>query len=70
MLCGSKFAVQQKLGDTFRFIAEDSSGTAVGTIDTFACQRRDGTFKYGIAVARPFRRKGSRIYRAAPLLAK
>ncbi|WP_127583003.1 GNAT family N-acetyltransferase [Paenibacillus koleovorans] len=47
-----------KLGDAYRFIAELADGTAVGTIDTFACQRRHGTFKYGVAVARPFRGHG------------
>lgn len=47
-----------KIGDAYRFVAEDHSGTAVGTIDTFNCQRRHGTFKYGITVARPYRGNG------------
>lgn len=39
--------------DSYRWIAVDSNEVAVGTIDTFACNRRFGTFKYGLALA-PF----------------
>jgi RimJ/RimL family protein N-acetyltransferase len=46
--------MQPRIGDAFRFIAEDKEGNTIGTIDTFACNRRNGTFKYGIAVARPY----------------
>ncbi|TDF99188.1 GNAT family N-acetyltransferase [Paenibacillus piri] len=44
--------------DTFRWIAENRQGEVVGTIDTFACSRRNGTFKYGIALAPEHRNKG------------
>jgi RimJ/RimL family protein N-acetyltransferase len=46
--------MQSRFGDAFRWIAEDQDGNAVGTIETFACDRRNGTFKYGIAIARPY----------------
>ncbi|MDF2925796.1 MAG: N-acetyltransferase [Paenibacillaceae bacterium] len=38
--------------DAFRWIAEDQAQNVVGTIDTFACDSRNGTFKYGITVSR------------------
>src|SRR5690606_22219601 len=38
--------------------AETPEGVPVGTIDTFQCNRRHGTFKYGIAVSPEHRRKG------------
>jgi RimJ/RimL family protein N-acetyltransferase len=46
--------MQPRFGDAFRWVAENAEGQAVGTIDTFACERRNGTFKYGIAVAREY----------------
>jgi RimJ/RimL family protein N-acetyltransferase len=44
--------MQQRFGDSFRWVAENIDEKAIGTIDTFSCDRRNGTFKYGIAVAR------------------
>jgi RimJ/RimL family protein N-acetyltransferase len=44
--------------DSFRFIAENLQGELIGTIDTFACNRRNGTFKYGLAVAPIHRSNG------------
>lgn len=44
--------------DSYRWIAVDSNGVPVGTIDTFACNRRFGTFKYGIALAPSQQGKG------------
>src|SRR5919199_2275925 len=41
----------------FCFI-EDLQGQKVGYINSFDCTRRNGTFKYTIAVKRPFWRKG------------
>lgn len=49
---------QRMLGDAFRFMAVNREGHIVGTIDTFACNRRHGTFKYGITVAEAFRVQG------------
>ncbi|WP_168121492.1 GNAT family protein [Paenibacillus sp. HB172176] len=47
-----------KIGDAFRFVAENEEGQPVGTIETFACNRRNGTFKYGIALLPEHRSKG------------
>ncbi|TLS52305.1 GNAT family N-acetyltransferase [Paenibacillus antri] len=49
----SWFEQQQKarFDDSNRWVADDKEGVPVGTIDTFQCNRRHGTFKYGIAVA-------------------
>ncbi len=49
---------QPKLGDSFRWVAENKDGAAVGTIEVFACNRKYGTFKYGIAIAEPYRQMG------------
>lgn len=51
---------QQKarFDDSFRFVADNREGEPVGTIDTFQCQRRNGTFKYGVAVASEHRGRG------------
>jgi RimJ/RimL family protein N-acetyltransferase len=46
--------IQPRFGDSFRWVAEDLEGKAVGTIHSFACDRRNGTFKYGIAVAKAY----------------
>ena len=47
-----------KTDDSFRWIAVNLDDVPVGTIDTFACNRRFGTFKYGIAVAPSHQGKG------------
>ena len=44
--------------DCFRFVIENQDDTLVGTINTHGCERRHGTFKYGIAIGREHRRKG------------
>ncbi len=56
----SWFEQQQKarFDDSIRLIADDKEGVPVGTIDTFQCHRRHGTFKYGIAVAEERRGRG------------
>ncbi|MCI3919531.1 GNAT family N-acetyltransferase [Paenibacillus sp. TRM 82003] len=56
----SWFEQQQKarFDDSFRFVADNREGETVGTIDTFQCQRRNGTFKYGVAVPSAHRGKG------------
>jgi RimJ/RimL family protein N-acetyltransferase len=46
--------MQPRFGDAFRWVAENLDGIAVGTLETFACDRRNGTFKYGIAIAKPY----------------
>lgn len=49
---------RSRVGDAFRWVAETGDGVLVGTINTFACNRRYGTFKYGIAVLPEFRAQG------------
>jgi RimJ/RimL family protein N-acetyltransferase len=49
---------QRILGDAFRFMAVNQAGEVVGTMDTFECNRRHGTFKYGITVGEAYRGQG------------
>lgn len=49
---------KQKSGDGYLWIAEDSNSKPVGIINTFACIRRHGTFKYAMTVGKPFRGNG------------
>jgi RimJ/RimL family protein N-acetyltransferase len=50
---------QRKLeNDSFTWVIEDSSGRAVGAISTHSCNPRNGTFSYGVNIAREDRRKG------------
>ncbi|WP_352419025.1 GNAT family protein [Proteiniborus sp.] len=44
--------------DSFRWIIEDMNGNVVGNINTFDCNRRVGTFKYGIGLEKPYWGKG------------
>ena len=44
--------------DVYRLVIESAQGEVVGTLNTMACDRRCGTFKYGIAIFRPHWRKG------------
>jgi RimJ/RimL family protein N-acetyltransferase len=44
--------------DTFRWVIETLDGTFAGTINSHTCERRNGTFSYGIAVRREHQRKG------------
>ncbi len=49
---------QRMLGDAFRLVAVNKDDVVVGTIDTFDCNRRHGTFKYGILISEAYRRLG------------
>ncbi|WMM26406.1 GNAT family protein [Tissierella sp. MB52-C2] len=40
--------------DEFWWIIEDINGNAVGNINTFECNRRIGTFRYGIGLEKPY----------------
>jgi len=51
-------ALQQPDNDMFRWVIETLDKTFVGTIDTHSCERRSGTFSYGIAVRREHQQKG------------
>ena len=44
--------------DTFNWIIENLQGEFAGTISTHHCDRRNGHFKYGVAVRESHRRKG------------
>ncbi|MGM7635208.1 GNAT family N-acetyltransferase [Bacillus sp. Hm123] len=44
--------------DAFRFIAVDQQNNIVGMIETFDCDRKNGTFDYYLAVFEPYRGKG------------
>ncbi|WP_425524858.1 GNAT family N-acetyltransferase [Bacillus atrophaeus] len=44
--------------DDFRFIAVDRDNNIVGMIETFDCDRKNGTFDYYLAVFEPYRDKG------------
>ena len=45
-------------GDSFFMVIETLDGQVVGSINAHQCERRHGTFKYGIAVMREHWRKG------------
>ena len=45
-------------GDNIRLAIETLDGELVGSIGSHACDARNGTFKYGVAVFRPHWRKG------------
>ena len=45
-------------GDSFFLVIETLDGKVVGSINAHECERRHGTFKYGIAVMREHWRKG------------
>ncbi len=44
--------------DSFRFAIVDSAGALVGDLTTHQCDRRNGTFSYGVCVAKASRRRG------------
>jgi RimJ/RimL family protein N-acetyltransferase len=44
--------------DVFRWMIEDTVGEVVGTINTNNCNRRNGTFGYGLGIRREHWRKG------------
>ncbi|HEU5433040.1 MAG TPA: GNAT family N-acetyltransferase, partial [Thermomicrobiales bacterium] len=44
--------------DAFRWVVEDAMGNAVGAINTHPCDRRNGTFGYGVHIDRAQRGQG------------
>jgi RimJ/RimL family protein N-acetyltransferase len=44
--------------DTYHWVIEDRNGAPVGSISTHDCDRRRGTFSYGIDIAPEHQRKG------------
>ena len=51
-------ALRQPEGDVFRWVVENLAGEMVGTINTHACDPRNGTFGYGLAIRREHQRRG------------
>lgn len=51
-------ATRRPEGDEFHFVIESLDGEVVGSISTHACDRRAGTFSYGLNVRPRHRRKG------------
>lgn len=49
---------RERSDDGFRWVAETRDPEPVGTIDTFDCNPRFGTFKYGLAMAPPHQGRG------------
>jgi RimJ/RimL family protein N-acetyltransferase len=54
----TEVSLAEPKGDVFRWVIENLEGEMVGTINTHTCDRRNGTFEYGIAIARKHWRKG------------
>jgi RimJ/RimL family protein N-acetyltransferase len=48
----------QEPGDAFTFVIENLKGETVGMVSTHDCDRRCGTFAYGVAVRNEFKRMG------------
>ena len=51
-------SIQKPEGDNFRFVLEDKTGVVVGDLTVHSCERRSGTFAYGITVRKEHRRQG------------
>ena len=49
---------QKLINDAFHWMVETLEGEPVGTISTHNCDPRNGTFSYGLDIAREHRRKG------------
>ena len=54
----AKMALQRGEDDRFFFIIETLAHEVVGSISTASCDRRNGTFSYGVGVIATHRRKG------------
>lgn len=51
-------SLRRPVDDAFHWIIEDREGTIVGSIATQNCNRRNGTFAYGLNVLPEHRRRG------------
>ena len=51
-------ATQELKDDSFFWVVENAKGELVGMINSHHCDRRAGTFEYGIAVRQEHQRKG------------
>lgn len=52
------YALERPQDDSFRFVIENAAGAIVGGIGTHDCDRRVGSFAYGLNVLPEHRRKG------------
>lgn len=55
---GEEEAARKPDGDNFRFVIEDAAGDVVGDLTVNDCDRRIGTFAYGIGIRHDRRGKG------------
>ena len=53
-----ELALAEPENDVFRWVIENRAGEVVGTINTHSCDRRCGTFQYGLTIFGAYRRKG------------
>jgi RimJ/RimL family protein N-acetyltransferase len=53
-----KAALERPQDGSNFFVIENNAGEAVGMISTHACDKRCGTFRYGVAVRKEFQGKG------------
>ncbi|HEX9991036.1 MAG TPA: GNAT family N-acetyltransferase [Chloroflexia bacterium] len=53
-----KLSTQEAADDTFFFVIETLAGEMVGSINTHACDPRNGTFSYGVSILKDHRGKG------------
>ncbi len=54
----NQLALQRGENDEFRFMIEDNAGKVIGTLNTHGAERRNGVFRYGVAVRREYWGKG------------
>lgn len=53
-----RLSVTTPENDEFRWVIERPDGEMVGTINTHSCDRRNGTFSYGVIISREHRGQG------------
>jgi RimJ/RimL family protein N-acetyltransferase len=51
-------AAKDPLGDEYFYILESNEGKAVGNLNIHDCDRRNGTFSYGLSIRTEYRKKG------------
>ena len=53
-----RIAAQGPKDDSFQWVVENAQGEFVGSITSHHCDRRTGTFEYGVAIKSEHQRKG------------
>jgi RimJ/RimL family protein N-acetyltransferase len=51
-------SIRKPDADECRFVLEDMSGAVIGDLTTHHCDRRNGTFSYGVCIKQTCRRRG------------